>query len=340
MKRLPKTICKLLFIIFLLTFCKQKNGSEIKRDAPQSLKTIAITLSKTAFIYPKKDSAQHIFYLNKYHTVKDLDTLKSKELQKWELELTKTYNKKFAFKHANKYFNVAYQCSDAQINQLIYFATIFFKDTYPLYFSDEPKNPFQIVYFADKSEFVKSTASESYGFYQPRTKTLFTYINSGEGTLWHELVHAFVDTNIDHNIQQWFSEGLASFYEMGAIGQNGFVEGYTNWRMPLLQQMLLRNDYLPLTDFLGEERMTEHNAYAKARFLFCYLWRYKKIIPFTKLYLYELSPKYKGKELTTKTIATLQKLLRKDIKAIEKEYKEWAKQYTQGQKLERVSNNF
>jgi len=148
-------------------------------------------------------------------------------------------------------------------------------------------------------------------------------------------MHAFIDANITHNIQQWFSEGLASFYEMGGIHNQTFIEGYTNWRMPLLQEMLKREDYLPLPRFIQQESMSEKNAYAKARFLFCYLWIHDKMIPFTKTYLYTLSAHYKGRELGEKVITEMEKLVGKDIKTIEQEYNIWANQYPASQKLQK-----
>ncbi|TAG42506.1 MAG: hypothetical protein EAZ31_05995, partial [Cytophagia bacterium] len=148
-----------------------------------------------------------------------------------------------------------------------------------------------------------------------------------------ELVHAFGDTNIEHDIQQWFSEGLAYFYEMGGVHQNKFLEGYTNWRQPLLIKMLARKDYLPLEVFLQEDEMSEDDAYAKARFLFCYLWINNKMIPFVNTYLYDLSAKYKGKTLAKKTIELLEKLLKKSLEEIEKEYEVLAKKLPPYQKL-------
>ncbi len=325
----------LLISMFFLVGCQPSKKRENQSNSSQNIfkKTNNITeifLKK----YPQKDSVGYVFYLKKRYTQNNLKSIKNKELINWQKTLQEKYNLEFKTHHYQKYFNIAYRCTDAQRNQLEYVSTLFFKDTYQKYFKYEPQNPFQIVYFATKEEFRQYTKSSAYGFYQPSTKTLFTYTGSGEGTLWHELIHAFVDTNISQNIQQWFSEGFASFYEMGGISDNSFIEGYTNWRQPILVEMLGRKDYLPLDIFLEENEMSEDNAYAKARFLFCYLWINNQMIPFVNAYLYELSPRYKGKELTKKTIDKLEELIGKKISEIEKEYKELAKKLPAYQKLQ------
>lgn len=327
-------IITILLLFILIIACQSKKTTTEKTTAINN-ETIKIVNnpSKKNWKYPQKDSAQYLFYLNKRYFAKDLEKIKKKELINLNKTLQAKYKIDFKTYSYQKYFNIAYRCTDAQRNHLEYVSYVFFKDTYQKYFRYEPKNPFQIVYFANKQEYTKYTGSSAYGFYQPSSKTLYTYTGSGEGTLWHELVHAFVDTNIEHNIQQWFSEGLASFYEMGGIHQNKFLEGYTNWRQPLLIKMLARKDYLPLEVFLEEDEMSEDDSYAKARFLFCYLWINNKMIPFVNTYLYDLSAKHKGKALTKKTIELLEKLLKKSLEEIEKEYKILAKKLPPYQKL-------
>lgn len=329
----------LLLLIGLLGACASptENTQNTKTEnKPPALPTRPTAeAGKTRIAYPKADSVGKAFYLTQYYSPAELASIKQKELTAWQKDLEAKYNQKFQVRHFGKYFNIAYRCTDAEASQLEYVAKIFFQEVYPRFFRYEPEYAFKIVYFAHKPEFTAHTESEAYGFYQPRTKTLFTYAHSGEGTLWHELIHAFVDANIEHNIQQWFSEGFASFYEMGGIANNQFVEGYTNWRLPLLQKMLKRESYLPLPTFAEQQEMSEDNAYAKARFLFCYLWLYDKMDEFVKIYLYELSAQSGGKHLGKKAIAEIERLVGKDINEIETEYKALATQFVPSQKLQK-----
>ncbi len=321
-------------IVFGVFACQNQaeNNHSTNHQKPTTENNKSV-VKKIRFQYPKKDSTNLVFYLEKYYPKTKFDSLKKQELQKWKNELKSDYNLDFEVKHFGKYFNIAYRCTPAQANTLEYITNIFFRDIYPKYFFFEPDFPIQILYFANKTEFEDNTRSGAYGFYRADEKTLYTYTGSGEGTLWHELMHAFVDANIDHKIQQWFSEGFASFYEMAGISNNQFVEGYTNWRLPLLQKMLKKEGNLSLKDFLEEESMSEDDAYAKARFIFCYLWVYDKMVPFAKTYLYELSPKYKGKLLAQKSIETMEKLVGKSWKEIEKEYNEMAFKYKVYEKM-------
>lgn len=321
----------LLSLLILSGYCTPKQKEDTKKPLPNPKVVV-----NTRYTYPQSDSAGKLFYKLAYHTPAELTAVKQDELAKWQISLKQKYDLDFKTKQFDKYFHIAYRCTDTQESSLEWVTTVFFKDIYPRYFLYEPLHPFQIVYFKDKQEFTKYTQSTAYGFYQPTTKTLFTYTNSGEGTLWHELIHAFVDANIDHPIQQWFSEGFASFYEMGGIHDNKFVEGYTNWRLPLLQKMLQRPSYLPLPAFMQEDSMTEEHGYAKARFIFCYLWRYNKMEIFVKKYLYELSANYKKRRLGEEAIATLAHLVGKDIKSIEREYKQWAIDFLPFQKMEKL----
>ena len=277
--------------------------------------------------YPQKAPAGQAFYLNQNYKLADLEKVKKQELAKWSKALNQEFGVAFKTLHTQKYFNVAYRCSEEKIKFLMYTLRKFFEQIYPVYFKYEPSYPFQIVYFNTKQEYSRYTGSEAYGFYLPKTRTLYTYSNSGEGTLWHELIHAFVAANIDHRIQQWFSEGFASFYEMGAVYGNKFYEGYTNWRHPTLKKKIREDDFMDLTDFMSEKYMSEGYGYAKARFLFCYLWIYDKMPEFVKIYLYELSPKYQNEALGEQVVKTLEKLLGKNMEAIEKEYKAIALTY-------------
>lgn len=331
-----------LIILLMLSNCEQKKD---KSSASQPSNTKVIKPATPAQTprkqevkrkpYPQKAPAGQHFYLTKNYSVKDLDKIKKKELAGWGKEVNQEFGISFKTKYTQKYFNIAYRSSEEQMNFLLYTLKIFFKQMYPVYFKYEPTYPFKIVYFKNKKEFSRYTGSEAYGFYLPKTKTLYTYANSGEGTLWHELIHAFVDANIDHSVQQWFSEGFASFYEMGAVYANKFHEGYTNWRHPTLKKQIRKNDFLPLNEFLEEKYMSEDFGYAKARFLFCYLWINNKMPEFVKTYLYDLSAKYKGDKLGEEVINTMEKMLGKNIYAIEKDYKAIALTYGKFKRLKK-----
>ena len=51
-----------------------------------------------------------------------------------------------------------------------------------------------------------------YGYYKPSEKTMLMNINTGTGTLVHEMTHALVRYDFP-DIPSWFNEGLGSLYE-------------------------------------------------------------------------------------------------------------------------------
>lgn len=256
--------------------------------------------------------------------------------------LKKEFKLNFKYSTTN-YYNVAYLCGSDQIKNSLYVIDVFVKDVYPLYFHEKIKKKPLLVLFKDKQQYYKATKFDAYGVYFPDSSTsfpgtLFTYCNSGPGTIWHELMHSFLDINSNETMPDWFGEGLASFYEMGAIANDKFIEGYTNWRLPELQEVIREKKFKPLKIFLQEEDFKDEFGYSEARFFFCYLWTIDKMQSFVKSYVYELSPKYRGRELHEKTIARLEELTGKKIDQIEAELKKLALSTKKYEKLTKVKN--
>lgn len=104
---------------------------------------------------------------------------------------------------------------------------------------------------------------------------------TGKGTLVHELIHAYVDENINE-APTWFNEGLASLYERYTVDK-GEIRGRPNWRLPLLQKAIKRKETVPLAallsltpeQFQGEGRGLH---YAEARYLLYHLQEEGKLI--------------------------------------------------------------
>jgi hypothetical protein len=99
-------------------------------------------------------------------------------------------------------------------------------------------------------------------------------INTGGGTLVHELTHALADFDFPA-IPDWFNEGLASLHEQCRIrtDESG-IDGLVNWRLPGLQDVI-RQGRLPSieqlivrNDFRGRDVGLN---YAQARYLCLFL---------------------------------------------------------------------
>jgi len=148
------------------------------------------------------------------------------------------------------------------------------------YFEKDPADILDIYLFKDKSSYEKhtkqlfdDTPGTPFGYYSPAHKALIMNIETGGGTLVHEIVHPFMHTNFPE-CPAWFNEGLGSLYEQ-STEENGHIHGLTNWRLAGLQQAIRKNQ-LPSFQALcstGNEFYTKDRGtnYAQARYLCYYL---------------------------------------------------------------------
>lgn len=149
------------------------------------------------------------------------------------------------------------------------------------YFTEDPKEILDIWLFRDSTSYeeyttklVKRKPTTPYGFYSSTEKGLFMNISTGGGTLVHEIVHPFIESNFP-GCPSWFNEGLASLYEQ-AGERNGRIIGQTNWRLRGLQSSINKGEvpsfdtlcHTTTEQFYDRDRGTN---YAQARYLCYYL---------------------------------------------------------------------
>lgn len=147
------------------------------------------------------------------------------------------------------------------------------------YFDKRPAAPITILLFSGRESYEAyakklfgDTSVPHFGYYRPGDRTLVMDINTGTGTLVHELVHALAAFDFPQQ-PTWFSEGLASLYEQCTVGP-GEIRGLVNWRLPALKAALKDGSLRPLSalitadDFRGP---LEGLNYAHARYLCMYL---------------------------------------------------------------------
>ena len=77
-----------------------------------------------------------------------------------------------------------------------------------------------------------------YGYYAAQHRALIMNINTGGGTLVHELVHPFIAASFP-TAPAWFNEGLASLYE-AVREKNGQFWGMPNWCLAGLKRASAR----------------------------------------------------------------------------------------------------
>ncbi|MCP5049820.1 MAG: hypothetical protein GY940_21810 [bacterium] len=156
-----------------------------------------------------------------------------------------------------------------------------------LYFKKNPNSIINIWLFKNKTSYMKYTwelfgdrPDTPFGYYSSRHNVLIMNIATGGGTLVHEIVHPFMESNFPE-CPAWFNEGLGSLYEQSSERNNKIV-GLTNWRLRGLQQAIRKNTVPSFKTLMSttEYRFYEEDPgtnYAQARYL-CYYLQEKGIL--------------------------------------------------------------
>jgi hypothetical protein len=155
------------------------------------------------------------------------------------------------------------------------------------YFENDPGEILDIWLFKDKESYEKhldtifhTQPHTPYGYYSHAERALIMNIDTGGGTLVHEIVHPYMAANFP-TCPAWFNEGLASLYEHCGE-ENGRICGYTNWRLAGLQTAI-RDKELPPFETLCSTTTEEFYEkdrganYAQARYL-CYYLQQKGLL--------------------------------------------------------------
>jgi len=149
------------------------------------------------------------------------------------------------------------------------------------FFPNDPKEILDIWLFKDAASYEKHARllfgdepSTPYGYYSSTHKALIMNIETGGGTLVHEIVHPFMEANFAA-CPPWLNEGLGSLYEQcGEV--NGHIHGFTNWRLPGLQRAIGAKAVPSFQDLTGMDTSAFYNDdkgtnYAQSRYLCYYL---------------------------------------------------------------------
>ncbi|MCP4137075.1 MAG: hypothetical protein GY754_39265 [bacterium] len=145
------------------------------------------------------------------------------------------------------------------------------------YFKKDPNKILDIWLFKDNHSYRRyakllwnSEPSTHFGYYSRHHGVLVMNIATGGGTLVHEIVHPFMESNFE-DCPDWFNEGMGSLYEQ-SFSLDGKIIGLTNWRLAGLQQSI-RYKRLPSFKTLlsSKEFYSLDYGYAQARYLCYYL---------------------------------------------------------------------
>jgi hypothetical protein len=149
------------------------------------------------------------------------------------------------------------------------------------FFVHDPTRVLEVWLFDGKQSYKKHTRqlfddqpTTPFGYYSSRHGALIMNIATGGGTLVHEIVHPFVEANVE-GCPAWINEGLGSLFEQ-CEERGGRIAGLLNWRLDGLQRAIGGDATIPLaklvatTDaqFYGEDSGLH---YAMARYLLYWL---------------------------------------------------------------------
>src|SRR5882762_2971428 len=155
------------------------------------------------------------------------------------------------------------------------------------FFPNDPTEILDIWLFKDAASYEKHARllfgdepSTPYGYYSSTHKALIMNIETGGGTLVHEIVHPFMEANFAA-CPPWLNEGLGSLYEQCGDA-DGHIHGFTNWRLPGLQRAIKSNTVSSFKELTAMDENAFYNQdkgvnYAQARYL-CYYLQEKGVL--------------------------------------------------------------
>jgi len=195
------------------------------------------------------------------------------------------------------------------------------------YFTKDPSEILDIWLFKDAASYRANARrlfgddpSTPYGYYSAAHKALVMNIETGGGTLVHEIVHPFMEANFP-GVPAWFNEGMGSLYEQ--CGESdGHIRGFTNWRLPALQQAIRRGGLTPFKTLLAMDDHTFYNEdkgtnYSQSRYLCYYLQERGLLVKFYREFLANRATDPTGFD-------TLQKVLAEpDMDAFQKKWQDF-----------------
>ena len=195
------------------------------------------------------------------------------------------------------------------------------------FFVRDPAEILDVWLFKDKDSYMRhsqeifgETPFTDFGYYSPRHRALIMNIETGGGTLVHEIVHPYMVANFPE-CPAWFNEGMGSLFEQ-CDERDGHIAGLPNWRLPGLQAAIERGlvpSFAALTSTTESEfyGVDEGLNYAQARYL-CYYLQEEGLL---RRYFRQFRRDRAVDPTGYKTLCAV--LRREDMQAFEREWQEW-----------------
>lgn len=228
---------------------------------------------------------------------------------------------------SHSYFVIASNLNETETNKILRntidrAVDCFYND----YLTTTPTGPTTIFLFKDDKTYrywAKKLYDDDdlsrYGYYKPSEQTMLMNINTGTGTLVHEMTHALVRYDFP-DVPSWFNEGLGSLYERCSLNDK-IILGYVNWRLPALQDAIADKSYTSIEklmktnwdEFYGDRSDVN---YSQARYFCMYLQEKGLLKSFYKHFRDTYSEDNTG-------IKQTEYITGKKLSELEKDYLEW-----------------
>jgi len=160
-------------------------------------------------------------------------------------------------------------------------------------------------------------AVSGFGYYKPDRRTLVMNIDTGAGTLSHELTHALIVHDFPHP-PDWLNEALASLHEQCRL-DDGELVGMVNWRLAALREAIDAGTLRPLAELVTQDDFRANRMgmnYAQARYFAMYMQHRGKLREF---YTYYRDHREGG------GVAAIEHVLGERIGEVEASYVAWVK---------------
>jgi hypothetical protein len=150
------------------------------------------------------------------------------------------------------------------------------------YFDREPTEPITILILSSEDGFRRVSRhfgrnqqrTEYSGLYHRAQRTILINLQTGLGTVTHELTHGLAHADFPA-MPEWFDEGLASLHEESEFSANGQrLLGRDNWRIRFLLEAEKRGCWKSVSELLDQPFADPNVAaldYALARYVCLYL---------------------------------------------------------------------
>jgi hypothetical protein len=187
---------------------------------------------------------------------------------------------------------------------------------------DKTPELLRVLSFEKTADFrANGGGSGAAGFYRPSELTLYNNLETGLGTVGHEMTHALMIADWNQKIPNgWFLEGFAAMQENCLRLKDGTYVGiyFGHWRFLGVKPKIVNGSIQKLRDCMNV-RNPEGNSYAQGRWILTYIH--------VQGLLKKLQDEYRRTvDQDGAGIAAFEKVTGKSVEEWEKEWHAWSKE--------------